>query len=173
LSEIRTHPLKSAAPLRLSTARVLADALDGDRRLILSDAAGALVSAREHPRFLAVRCVIDAGEIILAAPGMPTIAVPLSNGGKTTAATIWDDQVALERISAPDQWLRDYLGAPVQLMAMSEETRRSVRDVAGSSPRCGRSRRMAMAGCGSPGGVVSAERGGRAPLVPRQRFDGR
>src|SRR5581483_4723931 len=133
LSEIRIHPLKSAAPLRVSTARVLADGLDGDRRLMLSDAAGVLVSAREHPRLLAVRCVVDAGEVILAAPSMPTIAVPLPQGGKTTAVTIWGDQVALERIPAADQWFCDYLGAPVQLMAMSAETRRPVRDVAGSS----------------------------------------
>jgi uncharacterized protein YcbX/ferredoxin-NADP reductase len=133
LSEIRIHPLKSAAPLRVSTARVLADGLDGDRRLMLSDTAGVVVTARQHPRLLAVRCVVDAAEIILAAPGMPTIAVPLPNGGRSTAVTIWDDQVALERIPAADRWLCDYLGAPVQLMAMSEETRRPVRDVAGSS----------------------------------------
>lgn len=76
VSALAVHPLKSGRGI--PRAQVVVDpwGVRGDRRWMVQEADGRMVSARRDPRLLQVDAVAEDGALVLSAPGRQTLRVP-------------------------------------------------------------------------------------------------
>jgi len=124
LTALHVYPIKSAAGLAPATWDVDGFGLRYDRRWMVVDAAGKMISQRTHPRLALVRPAIDDGTLRIETAGMPALELPLAPApAVTTPATIWDDTCAAvwtgERAA---RWFSDVLDSDCSLVYMPETT---------------------------------------------------
>lgn len=130
LQSIHVHPVKAFRGLALREAVVEPWGLTGDRRWMLIDDGGKVVTQRQQPRLaVAAAELLPGGGLRLSAPGMDPLTVPVPRPGTTVWAEIFRDKV--EAVPAEDSavhaWLSAYLGAGVRLVHMDDPaTRRPV-----------------------------------------------
>jgi uncharacterized protein YcbX len=127
VSELAIHPLKSAR--RLSVPELALGPLgpQWDRRWMLVDGDGRFITQRTHPRLCLVTATVADGMLELVAPGMPALRVEPVAVPETLAVTVWEDAVAaLAPSPAADAWCSAFLGLPLRLVFMAEDTVRAV-----------------------------------------------
>lgn len=100
--------------------------LAGDRRWMLTDAAGRCVTQREQPRLALARAEPSPeGGLLLTAPGMPVLDVPVPRPSVTVAVHIWGDKVeAVPAGDAAAAWFGAFLGTEVTLVHLDDPARR-------------------------------------------------
>ncbi|WP_169925850.1 MOSC domain-containing protein [Serinibacter salmoneus] len=109
VTSLHRYPLKSGAPEDLEVAEIEPAGIVGDRRWMVIDSAGEKVSARTDRALLRVRCALDAGGAVFAAPGCPTLRVS-EPVGPTRGVTVWGEAASAR--DAGDQaahWFADLL----------------------------------------------------------------
>ncbi|MEQ1736796.1 MAG: MOSC N-terminal beta barrel domain-containing protein [Rhodoglobus sp.] len=131
LTRLRRYPVKSFHGEELKTATVEPWGLRGDRRWMVVDASGEVVTAREIHRMLLVRPELvepfDAadGGLRLTAPGMPDLFVPTPLE-PTGDVQIWKSIVAAASGGVDaDAWVSEMLKQAVRLVFLDDPTRRS------------------------------------------------
>lgn len=130
LLSIHVHPVKAFRALALREAEVEPWGLAGDRRWALVDDGGKVVTQRQQPRLaLAVAELMPGGGIVLSAPGMEPLTVPVPEPGTTVTLELFGEKV--EGVPAADAaahtWCSEYLGVPARLVHMDDPaTRRPV-----------------------------------------------
>ena len=95
---------------------------------MIVDERGTFVTQRKYPRMALIATGIEDEELLLKAPGMPTLHVPLqpSTGGRVLVG-VWKSLcLALALSREANEWISQYLGARLGLMYMPDETRRAV-----------------------------------------------
>jgi uncharacterized protein YcbX len=124
LSTIVVYPVKAAAGISVSRWEVDTFGLRQDRRWMVVDARGALVTQRTHPRLALVRPTIHEAGLTLQAPCVSPLELALEpRGSVTVQATVWDDTCeALWLGPSPARWLTEVLGSPCELVYMPEST---------------------------------------------------
>lgn len=127
LQSIHVHPVKAFRGLVPREAVVEPWGLAGDRRWVLIDDGGKVVTQRQQPRLAqAAAELVPGGGVHLSAPGMDplTVAVPRPVG--TVPVEIFGEKV--EGVLAADAvahaWCSDYLGADVRLVHMDDPATR-------------------------------------------------
>ena len=125
LSAISVYPLKSAAGMSLDASRVEPRGLVGDRRWMVTDAAGRFLTGREHPRLVLVRArTVDEG-LRVEAPGrspMTVASAATGSGARARPVTIWGDDC--DGIDAGDEashWFSEFLATPARLVEMPDD----------------------------------------------------
>jgi uncharacterized protein YcbX len=130
LQSIHVHPVKAFRGLAPRQAVVEPWGLTGDRRWVLIDDGGKVVTQRLQPRLaLAAAELLPGGGVGLSAPGMEPLTVPVPRPVGTVPVEIFGDKV--EAVPAEDAaahtWCSAYLGADVRLVHMDDPaTRRPV-----------------------------------------------
>jgi uncharacterized protein len=124
LTGLHVYPIKSAAGLGPPAWDVDGFGLRYDRRWMVVDAAGRMISQRTHPRLALVRPAIGDGTLRIETAGMPGLELPLAPApAVTTPATVWDDTCAAvwtgERAA---RWFSDVLETDCSLVYMPETT---------------------------------------------------
>ncbi|WP_054312804.1 MOSC N-terminal beta barrel domain-containing protein [Mesorhizobium sp. 1M-11] len=110
LERITFYPLKSGAGIPAETARLEAEGLTGDRRMMVVDETGDCLTARKAPRLMQIRTHVDGDEIVLAAPGMSPMVFSRGQLDVARNVSIWgDDVVALDAGEEVSQWLTRFL----------------------------------------------------------------
>ena len=124
LTALHVYPIKSAAGLAPATWDVDGFGLRYDRRWMVIDSAGKMISQRTHRRLALVRPAIDDGTLRIGTAGMPTLELPLAPApAVTTTATIWDDTcAAVWTGERPARWFSDVLETDCSLVYMPETT---------------------------------------------------
>ncbi|MBT2387418.1 MOSC domain-containing protein [Streptomyces sp. ISL-11] len=125
LTAVHFYPVKSMAGCAPGEAAVEPWGLAGDRRWMVADDDGALISQRQHPKLaLASSRPLAGGGVRLDAPGAEPIdvAVPdLAEQGGTVTVQIFRDKVeAVPAGAAADAWLSAYLGTSARLLHMDD-----------------------------------------------------
>ncbi|WP_373071270.1 MOSC domain-containing protein [Gemmatimonas sp.] len=126
------HPLKSAAGIRVQEITLDERGAVGDRRWVLADANGAMITAREthqlvliHPSFLSDD---RNGGIRLTAPGLSPLTVPIEaidRAAPTQLVRVWDDDVvAHDAGNAAAAWCTAAASRACRLMRLADEDRR-------------------------------------------------
>ncbi|SDD13935.1 MOSC domain-containing protein [Streptomyces prasinopilosus] len=131
LHSIHVHPVKAFRSLPLREVAVEPWGPAGDRRWMLIDDGGRVVTQRRHPRLaLAAAEPLPGGGLRLSAPGREpvTVAVP-APGGRTERAEVFRDRIDV--VPAEDDavhaWCSAFLGAGVRLVHLDDPaTRRPV-----------------------------------------------
>jgi MOSC domain-containing protein len=124
LTGLHVYPIKSAAGLAPAAWEIDGFGLRYDRRWMVINPAGQMISQRTHPRLALVRPAIGDGTLRIETAGMPALELPLAPApAVTTPATIWGDTCAAvwtgERAA---RWFSDVLEADCSLVYMPETT---------------------------------------------------
>ena len=124
LSALNVYPIKSAAGIAARKWEVDAFGLRYDRRWMVVDARGTMVTQRTHPRLALARPAIEDDRLVVRAPGRAALMLPLHpSPSVTTTVTIWEDVcLAFWQGEAPARWFSALLGADVSLVYMPEST---------------------------------------------------
>jgi uncharacterized protein YcbX len=130
LQSIHVHPVKAFRGTAPREAAVEPWGLAGDRRWMLIDDGGKVVTQRQQPRLaLAAAELLPGGGVRLSAPGTDPLTVPVPRTVGTVPVEIFRDKV--EAVLAEDEaahaWCSAYLGADIRLAYMDDPgTRRPV-----------------------------------------------
>jgi uncharacterized protein YcbX len=124
LTSLHVYPIKSAGGLAPAEWDVDDFGLRHDRRWMVVDAGGRMMSQRTHPRLALVRPSLDDGALRVEAPGMPALELPLRPSGPVTATVvIWDDHcTAVWTGERAARWFSDLLDVDCALVYMPDST---------------------------------------------------
>ncbi|MDX2699787.1 MOSC domain-containing protein [Streptomyces ipomoeae] len=129
LHSIHVHPLKAARGFAADEAVVEPWGLAGDRRWVLVDDSGKVITQRPQPRMaLAAAGLLPGGGLVLSAPGRDPLTVPVPEPTVTTTVEVWRDKVeGVPADPAAHAWFSDYLDVPVRLVHLDDPaTRRPI-----------------------------------------------
>ncbi|MGA5555340.1 MOSC domain-containing protein [Streptomyces lavendulocolor] len=126
LHSLHVRPVKSLGGPSPVEAAVEPWGLAGDRRWMLIDATGTVVTQRQHARLaLAHAEPARDGGVRLSAPGMEPLTVAVPEPSATVTAEIFAKKVeAVPAGAAADDWFTAYLGDGVRLVHLDDPARR-------------------------------------------------
>ncbi|MGW7478465.1 MOSC domain-containing protein [Nonomuraea muscovyensis] len=125
LASIHRYPVKSTTGHALARAEVEPWGLAGDRRHLVVDEHGAMLTARKHPRLLACVPELDGDTLVLTGPHAPPLRV-VPTAGRSTVE-VWRNQVELTDCGdEAAAWLSALLDRPARLAWLDDPTRRPV-----------------------------------------------
>jgi uncharacterized protein YcbX len=127
LTGLRRYPIKSCRGEDLDAVEVEPWGPAGDRRWMLVDLAGEVVTAREANRLVLVTPEITDSGLIVRAPGMSDLAVDRPASGTLVDVSIWDDRLQARAAgSSADDWFSRVIGRPLRLVHLDDPRRRPV-----------------------------------------------
>lgn len=120
------YPVKSCGAVPVDAARITATGFEWDRRWMVVGPDGRFLSQREHPRLTLVRVRLTDGRLVLSAPHLVDLEVPLET---TTVApirvTVWSDECdAVDEGGAAARWFTDHLGVEARLVRLADDDAR-------------------------------------------------
>jgi uncharacterized protein len=130
LTELWTYPIKSAGGVKLQHSAVELRGLQYDRRWMLVDASGRLLTQRRHPKMRLIELEIlppDSHDVLcVTAPGMPPLRVPRRAQGVLVHTQVWKDQASGHSVSeAASAWFTAFLGTGCELLHMPDDDARA------------------------------------------------
>ena len=125
VTDMFRYPVKSCRGERLAATPVEPWGLAGDRRWMIVDAYGEVVTAREHPRLVLVTPFPEDGGIRLTGPDGPDLTVRVPGGEELIPVAVWQSKLlAAPAGAAADAWFSALTGEPVRLVYLDDPTRR-------------------------------------------------
>lgn len=116
LSELNIYPVKSLAGISLDQSMVDAFGLVNDRRWMLVDKDGRMLTQRKLARMCLIRPQVTTNGIYLSAPGMPDIELTISKLASTCNAQVWNDVCKVyDAGDQAAQWLSRFLSTDCRL----------------------------------------------------------
>jgi len=138
LSAISVYPVKSCRGVAVDSAAVKATGLAEDRRWMVLDPAGEVLTARTVPALFRVTPTpLAGGGLSLAAAGRAALVVapPAAGAGRSVAVVGMSGMDrALAGGPAADKWLTEVLDRPVQLVALDAQAPRTLAGRHGGHP---------------------------------------
>jgi uncharacterized protein YcbX len=128
LSGLYVYPIKSCAGISLQRSDLSATGLRHDRRWMLVDETGEFVSQRAHPRMALISVRFAPERIIVSAPDMDELEVPLyPQTGDSIDVCVWGDTNRGALVSQEaDRWFGEYLEFPCRLVHKPDDDSRLV-----------------------------------------------
>jgi uncharacterized protein YcbX len=126
VTSLHVYPVKSLGGDAVSTADVEPWGLRDDRRWIVLQPDGRVVTAREEHRLLAITALPTVGGIRLTTRDGQSIDIPRPIQGELIAASISRLQSVRSAGHEADAWLSEVLGSRVRLAWLDDPRRRSV-----------------------------------------------
>jgi len=112
------YPIKSCGGVALESAAVSATGLRHDRRWMLVDERGQFLSQRELPRMALISVRLAPEHLIVGAPGLPDLEVPLEpETGNLVDVRVWGDAGCGAPVGEEaDRWFGEFLKFPCRLV---------------------------------------------------------
>ncbi|WP_307828046.1 MOSC N-terminal beta barrel domain-containing protein [Nocardioides sp. SYSU D00038] len=125
LTSIHRFPVKSCRGESLESAVVEPWGLAGDRRWMLVDDDGVVVTARTLNRLVLVHPELTATGLRLTAPGVPALDVPMPGPAEQVPVRVWRSELTAAA-TGPEvgAWFGEAVGAAVRLVHLDDPTRR-------------------------------------------------
>ena len=128
LSGLTTYPIKSAAGIALSQARVTTRGLLHDRRWMVCDLSGKFLTQRKFPKMALIQVAVkDTLHLGILGTDDNALELPPPADDVTDVITVdvWGDScLAYSMGQDAAQWLSNFLGVDCQLVYMPESTHR-------------------------------------------------
>lgn len=125
LSELTIYPLKSCGEIALNQAKLSPFGLELDRRWMLIDEQGMMLTQRKHARMCLIRCSLNNGQLTVSAPGTPSLDIQITDN--ITKATVWEDTCnAYDCGDAASNWFSAFLNTPARLVYFPDDEQRQV-----------------------------------------------
>lgn len=133
LASIHIYPVKSTKGHDLPAAEVEPWGLADDRRYLVTDDAGEMLTAREHPPLLSCLAEVEGGVLTLTGPHAEPLRVTPT--ATRTSIKVWRQPVALTDCGDDAAaWLSELIGSPARLMWQDDPTSRRVNPDFGDDP---------------------------------------
>jgi uncharacterized protein len=127
LTRLFIYPLKSARGIDVASANVMERGLEHDRRFMLVDPDGNLVTARQQAKLLTVSTRLEPEHLILCAPKMSELRVPLRPEGPERQVRVWADwMLALNVGPEASAWFSDLFTSSLSLVWMPDRSERQM-----------------------------------------------
>jgi uncharacterized protein len=127
LTGLRRFPVKSCRGEDLDAARVEPWGLAGDRRWMVVDGDGEMVTAREANALVLITPEITERGLRLSSPGVRDLVVDRPESGPLVDVTIWDDRVPARLAdTCAGDWFSEVIGRPLRLVHLDDPRRRPV-----------------------------------------------
>ena len=126
LSSISIYPVKSLKGLTLSGAFVGDHGLEFDRRFMLSDEDGNLLSARELPELLLFQVLLREDGLEIVAPDGDHLTVRVPELFQNyRQVVVWGDEINAQRCGpTADEWFSEKLNLDCELLYFGEQSER-------------------------------------------------
>lgn len=133
ITELTLYPIKSCAGISLREATVTATGLSHeliyDREWMVVDLQGQFLTQREHPRMALIQPAIRGGMLVLRAPGMLQLEIPLDlpdpQHAPTLQVQVWDHVLtAYDCDAATAAWFSNAVGTPCRLVRFHPDVTR-------------------------------------------------
>jgi uncharacterized protein YcbX len=122
------HPVKSCAGISVARARVTAEGLEHDRRWMLVDETGLMVSQRNYPAMALLRTRIDGDAIAVTRADLPPLTLPFFyDDGPRIDIEIWKHRGPAVLHEAGSRWFTTALGQAVRLVCLSPSISRPLK----------------------------------------------
>jgi len=132
VSELYIHPLKSARGIPVREMPLDERGPAGDRRWMLIDPAGVMLSQRDYPRMALIAAERNGDGLHCTAPGMVPLHAPVPRAGATPRldALLWDNDVDVQ-LAGDDAhaWFSQFLGGQCRLVYQPDDAFRQVNRV--------------------------------------------
>jgi MOSC domain-containing protein len=125
IASLHYYPVKSCAGVDVDSAQLTSAGIAMDRAWMVVTPSGRFLTQRELPRLALVRPSILEGALVLTAPALPALRIPLGLEGRRVPVAIWKDTCL--GIDAGDEaaaWLQEYLGRECRLVRFDPAHRR-------------------------------------------------
>ena len=121
IAELRLYPIKSCRGLSVERARIEARGFAGDRRAMIVRPDGAALTQRSHPAMAQI--LVDSGETLTLTFAAETVEAGFTQPRQSVE--VWGDHVSACLADAGvNAALSDFLGEPVQLVIMDDQSDR-------------------------------------------------
>jgi uncharacterized protein len=125
LTAIRRYPVKSLRGDALREAIVEPWGLSGDRRWMMVDAEGVVITARECNAMLLMHPTPTDEGLVIQAPGSADLVVLRPNAVDQRPVELWASRLSAARAGPEaDAWLTAAMGRPAHLVYLDDPTRR-------------------------------------------------
>lgn len=128
LSQLAIYPIKSTAQISLDKATMGPFGLDLDRRWMLIDNDGVMLTQRKHSRMCLIITSVADDKLTVNAPGMQALGInPVSPSSNTITTKVWEDSCnAYDCGEAAKKWFSDFLNTPARLVYFPDNEIRQV-----------------------------------------------
>lgn len=119
LSQLAIHPIKSCAQIELQKADISAFGLSMDRRWMLVDETGCMLTQRKHASMCLIQCQLSSSgsKLNVSAPGMSMFEVLRPTASSTRSVQVWNDTCnALDCGDEAANWFSHFLNTPARLV---------------------------------------------------------
>ncbi|MDO8770325.1 MAG: MOSC N-terminal beta barrel domain-containing protein [Burkholderiaceae bacterium] len=125
IAQLFIYPIKSCAGIELKEAVLTDTGLDLDRAWMVVDTAGEFVTQRELPRMALIQPLLTSFDMIIKAPGMPSLKLAIDDVQQAVTVKVWEDAVkAFDMGDEAAQWFSDFLNKPLRLVRFDPEQTR-------------------------------------------------
>lgn len=126
LSQIHVYPVKSIAALTQSQAWVEKQGLAFDRRFMVANVDGVMITARKYPQMVKITATLMTTGLVLQYPNKTDLVLQYADFAMTDAsATVWNDSFsAYTTTRIANQWFSDIIGDSVQLLFCGQQSNR-------------------------------------------------
>ena len=127
VSELNIYPVKSMRQITLDISRLGPFGLQHDRRWMVVDKEGYMVTQRQQARMCLIQPKLHENSVELTAQGMSSIVIEYPESNKTLTATVWNDECQV--CDAGDEaaiWLSDFLSIDCRLVYFPDDEIRQV-----------------------------------------------
>lgn len=121
------YPIKSCGGVGLERSDLQAAGLEHDRRWMLLDDKGRMATQRRFSSMAQIRVAIEPDTLLVTAPGMPDLALPLPDerGQEALAVPTWHGRTWGVAVGEhADRWFGRYLGTSCRLLRMPDAAHR-------------------------------------------------
>ncbi|MFV0575905.1 MAG: YcbX family protein [Vibrio sp.] len=127
LSQINVYPIKSIAGIELSKSWVEKQGLSFDRRFMIADKNGRMITARENHQMVRVQAALQFNGLVLTSPeAQGTLNLRFDEFEmQSVDCQVWSDNFeAYSTTEQANQWCSEVIGKPVQLLYTGEQSNR-------------------------------------------------
>lgn len=126
LQAISRFPVKSCRGEALATALVEPWGLGGDRRWMIVDDDGLVITARKYPQLVLVDAQLQPdGSLELSHPGLVSLHVDVPDPGRLVPVTVWSSTLdAADAGEHAHAWFSKVIGIPARLVYLDDPMRR-------------------------------------------------
>jgi uncharacterized protein YcbX len=116
------YPVKSMRGIARARATLAPSGFEWDRQWMIVNAGGVFLTQRTLPQLARIVPQVTPDALVLNAPGLSALSVPLDAAGARTAVRIWDDGcVGIDQGSAAREWVSRAVGEAVRLVRVSPD----------------------------------------------------
>lgn len=128
VSQIAYYPIKSCGGLYPTEHAVGRYGFVNDRRWLLVDEDNIFRTQRETPRMALIKPSLTEDHLIVTAPDMQPLLIPIEGDGARVGVKIWRDEDVKSVDQGDDaaQWFSDYLGVTTRLVRFADDYTRRV-----------------------------------------------